>query len=804
MSTLLQDLRQAARALRRSPGFTLVALLTLGLGTGAATAVFAVVDAALLAPLPYPRGERLVRIYERDVKENRPFGRVSVADFRDWRSGASRFSGLALTRFSTATLTGPGDAERLSALRVSASFFEVLEVAPALGRGFRAEDEREGAPRVAVISHGIWQRSFGGAADVIGRSVALSGAPTTIVGVLAAGFRSPLGSEHDVYLPDAFESLAADPARARRMHAFSAIGRLAEGSSLEAGRDQLLAIGRRLEAEHPEANTGHEPNPVPLRDALARNAAPLLRAVSAAVLLLLALAGLNVAGLALARGLARQHDFALRAALGASRSRILRQQLAESLLLGGLGGLLGALFATWGASALAAFAGPLAPAGAPLSGRVFAFAAGASALAAALCGLAPAVAAARLDLVSIVKGGMQGATPPAARLRLRSAFVGLQVGLACVLLVGCGLMLRSVLLLAEVKPGFTPEGVLSFRTALPASRYADPRARAALQDAFAERLRALPGVDAVAFGYTLPFYDLSTTSVIVEGRPVEAGPAPEAGYNSVSPDYFRALGIPLQRGRAIEPSDTADSPPVVVVNQALAERFFPGEDPVGRRVLSGAETRAYEIVGVVGDVLRAGLDDAPVPEMFFALAQDTTSSPNVLVRAAPAGFASLPEAARRELRALDPELPVYDVRPLVALVATTLAPRRLLLGLLATFGAAAVLLASIGLAGVVSQLVAQRRREIGVRMALGARAGDVLGLVLRAGLAPVGVGVALGLVGAAALSRFVAALLFGVAPGDPATYAGAALTLLLAAAAACYVPARRAVSIDPTEALRSE
>ncbi|MCL4819205.1 MAG: ABC transporter permease [Vicinamibacteria bacterium] len=805
MRSFALDLRQALRGLARRPSFAVAATLTLGLASGAATAVYSVVDAALLAPLPYADAARLVRVYENDTLEGRRFGQVTIADFRDWRASSRTLSGLSAIRVSTATLTGRGEAQRLPALRVSAAFFDVLGVRPALGRGFRDEEEGDGAAAVVVITHGLFARAFGADPAVLGTAITLDAVPTTIVGVLPEGFRSPTGFEAEVYLPDAFEALFQDANRARRMHFLAVVGRLAPGADFDAAGAELEAIGARIEAAHPRDNKGHRPLAVPLRESLHQAAGPMMQAVSAAVLLLLTLAAVNVAGLALARALARPQDVAVRGALGASALQAARVPLLENLVVAAAGGGLGVVLAAWGADGLAALAGPeLAPSGAAVSWRLLAFGVLSSALVGLGCGLAPALAARRVELVGVLKAATPGAGR-GGRLGARGALVGVQVALASVLLVVGGLLARTVVALGEVDPGFRAEGVLSFRTSLAFARYPDAAARTQATLRLRDQIAALPGVTQVGFGYTLPVGNMATTSFVIDGLPQPAdAPPPEVGYNSASPGYFEAIGVPLLRGRLFEARDGEGGPLTVLVNQTLAERYFPGQDPVGRRLRTGPDRELVEVIGVVGDVRRAGLDATPVPELFESALQGPSPSPLFVVRAEASAYPALPQAVRDAARAVDPDLALYSVQGLDEVLDRMIAPRRLLLILVGAFGASALLLAGLGVFGVTAQLVAQTQREIAVRMALGAPASDVVRRVVRRGLRPVGLGLLAGTGAAIAAGRALGATLFGVTPTDPLTHAAALGLLLVTATLACLVPARRAVNVAPSDVLRGD
>jgi putative ABC transport system permease protein len=805
LTGLGQDLRQAVRSLVRSPGFAAVAVATFGLGIGANVAVFTVLDGVVLRPLPYPEPDRIVRIYEHDRREGRPYGSITIADFRDWQDQSSSFAAMAAFRWRSATIVTPDRAMLFPAAQVSASFFDVLGVRPALGRGFRPGDDAAGAAPTAILSDAAWRRWFGADSDLIGRPIRLNGSTATVIGVLPRSFITPSGGAVDVWMPSDFHEIADDPTRARWMHFLSGYARVRSGVALSTAIEELRTIGRRLAAEHPRENEGHEPNPIPVAQADVRNVKPVLMLTTLGVAALLVLACANLANLVLARALARGRELGIRAALGAGRARLARAVLVEQGLLAGLGALAGVGVASAASRGLLALLGDALPRASrvTIDGRVLAFAVGIAVLAAVTTGLVPALLAVRLDLQSVLRSEGHGTTAQRRSHRIRNWLVAVQVALAVLLAAGSGLVVRSLSALLHVELGFVPEGVVTFEVPLRTGGYDGAQAIRGFEDRFLERLRRLPGVTSAAAGYSVPMRNVSTTSFRREGEPSSSRPAPEVGYNAVGPGYFETLGIPIVAGRDFAARDRPGSPGVVIVNRAFVRRFLGEQEPLGVRIRSGPGERSpwLEIVGVVGDIRRASVEEAPVPELYFALTQDVTSNPAFVV-ASSASAAVVLEQARRELNELDPELPMAEPESMSQVVDRIVARPRFLGLLLSTFAALALALAAIGVHGVIAFLVAERTREIGVRRALGAGSGSVVRDVLRRGLAPVVVGAAVGLLAALALGPLARDLLYGVTPRDPLTLALVMAVTLIAGLAGCLVPTRRAIQVDPMAALR--
>lgn len=798
-----QDLAYAWRGLRRSPAATTVAALTFALGIGVNAAVFSLVDGVVLKPLPYAHADRLVRIYERD--SDRETGQVTIADFRDWREQSDAFEAMAVFRFRSAILNTESDNSEVAAAQVTANFFDVLGVSPRLGRTFVAEEERTGATRVVVVTHDFWQSRLGADASMVGRDLTINGAAATLIGVLPASFVPPLGSRTDIWMASDFEAIAQDPFRSRGMHFLAAFGRLRPGTTWAQGNAELQAIGARLEAAYPERNLGHRPNPVPLSLAGIQSTRPILLLVMSAVGLVLLIACANLANLIFARAVGRSQEFAVRAALGASRPRLIRQVLTEQGLLALIGGAIGVGAAAVAIRGLVVWLAPILPRAdrVELDGRVLLFAAVLSLLAALVSGVLPAAHAGRATRNVSLAGDARGGTASRGGRRLRAALVSAQVALAVVLLTGAGLVVRSLNQLMAIDLGFEPQRVLTFGVPLPAARYADRRAIVNLQAAFLREVAALPGVAAAGMSYAVPMQNSSTTGFDIPERPFPPGQGPEVGYNAATSGFFDALGVPLLSGRLMDGSrDIREAPPVVVINQRMVELYWPGEDPVGRFIRTGSpDSPPVEIIGVVGNIRRESVTVPPEPELYFAATQDVSPNASFVVRSA-GDPSSLVAGIRSRLRGLDSTLPLANVTELRDVVNTTLFRPRFLALLFTGFAAMALALAGIGIYGVTAYVVAEQSRELGIRRALGATAGQVRREVIVRGMLPVVAGVGVGLVLAVALSGAVRSMLYGVTPTDPVTLAGVLGVALGAGLVGCIAPARRATRIEPVVALR--
>lgn len=794
-------LRFALRQLVRKPAFTVLILLTLALGIGANTAIFSVANALFLRPLPYPDAGRLAEVLEAAGQvRGMP---VDYPNFAYWRHQARTIESAAIFQNRGMNLTGFAQPEQLDGAYVSASFFPTLGIQPALGRDFRPEEDRRHAPLAAIVSHALWQNRFDGDPGLIGQTLRLNGRPHTIIGVLPRGFR--FYRPADVYVPI---EAGAEPLIFKHgvRDATVAIARRRAGIPPEAVEAELDGLYRRLEPEAPEFNRGVRAAVTPLRDCVAGSAGTPVLVLLAAVGLLLLIGCVNVAHLLLARSSERSNEMAIRAALGAGRGHIVRQLLTESLLLSLAGAAAGILLAAWSLDGLRKFVpADLSLAGLAIDARVLAFTLLVSVVAAVLFGLAPALAASKTNLTESLRDGAR-TTGGRGRRRLGRMLVTAEVALALVLLIGAGLLIRSFARLMGVDPGIRPGNVLTMRLTLPLEKYGRQPGFVSFWDQVLGRVRALPGIEAAGFTTSLPFSGSNQgAGIVIAGRPAPSGGALDAGFHAVSAGYFRAMGIPLLRGRYLEDRDTGPSSPVAVINETMARRYWSGQDPVGNRIHLGplsVDSAWMTVVGVVGDTRHFGLHHEPAPEYYFsALQLGPWSAPTLVVRTRsnPISFAP---AVRAAITAVDREQPVVAVRAMEEYLSGSVAPNRANTILLGLFAAAALLLAGVGVYGVVASSVARRTQEIGVRVALGAARGVVLRLVLGQAIAPVLGGIALGLAAAFALTRLLASMLYGVTPTDPLTLAAASLLLVAIALAASYLPARRAAALDPLTALR--
>jgi predicted permease len=776
---MLADLRFAFRALRRHRGFAAAVAAMLALGIGANTAIFSVVNAVLLRGLPYPAPERLIMAFT--TYPDFGHSSTSLDDFRDWRDGARGTVELAAFGSANYNVTGDGAPERAQGAAVTANYFRVLGATPTLGRAFLPEEERGSVPRVVMLGHDFWRRRFGGDPGVVGRTLTLNGLPRTVVGVAPATVILPRGA--DLFVPQ-----RTDTTFGRRSEFLTVVGRVAPGATIEGARGVLATVAARLTAQYPETNSSRLTVDVtPMRDEVVGAARPALLVLAGAVGLVLLVACANVANLLLVRATTREREVATRAALGASRLRVARQLLAESVVLAAAGGAAGVLLAAVAVRLVRALGADVLPRAAEVSldPAALAFAVVVSVGTGVLFGLAPALRLARSDLQSLLRGGGRGVAGGGAAQRARGVLVGAEVALSVLLLVGAGLLLRSFVALQRSEPGFVAEGVLTARVVLPQSAYADvDRDVAPFQRTLLDRLRAVPGVRAAALASTLPLSGAGYVTFTIQGR--ESQPGEDVQPFDVSDDYFRAMGVRLVRGRTFTPQDGPGAPRVAVVNEEAARRFWPGRDPIGARIAVGDTTQYQTVVGVVANVRQEGMTAKPYPQLYGAIRQDPTRGVAVVVRTA-GDPAQLTSAVRRAVAALDPTLPVYDVATMTQRVSRDVARPRTTAAVVTGFGA-----------------VAQRTRELGVRMALGASRGDVRRLVVRLGMTPVVAGLAVGLIAAPAAARGLGALLYGVAPVDPLAYGGAAAFLALVALAATWLPAERATRVAPMVALRQE
>ncbi len=798
-AVLLTDMRYAVRQMLKAPGFTIVATLTLALGIGATSAIFSVVNGIVLRPLPYPEADRLVRVFEIVPQ----YGRFSVApaNFFDWRQQNEVFERIAAYAPGTETFTGGDNPERIPMASVSWNTFDLLGVSPELGRSFRAEEDQPQHDGVIVLSHGSWQRRFGGDAGVLGRTITLGGQPTTIVGVMPPGFYFP-NREAEFWRP-----IALNPVNATRGgHYLSVIARLAPGVSKEQASAGMRTIAERLARDYPQSSRDESAETIVLRDLIVGPIRPMLITLLAAVGVLVLIACANVANLLLVRASAREKEIAIRTAMGAGRGRIVTQMLAESLVLALAGGTLGLLLAWLAITPIQTLGAGSVPrvADITLDRTVLGFALLVSLATGLIFGMAPAWQAARSGPAAALKEGGRSSSSTGGR-RVRTVLLVGEVALSLVLLVGATLLLRSFAKLTGVDPGFKSDHVLAFRVALPRIAYPQPPNVVAFYDRLLERLGAMPGVEAAAAVHQLPMRGSYVLSFSIEGRPPTLpGADLSANYRVISPDYFEAAGIPLLKGRVFAAQDAGKAPMVAIVDEAFARRHFTGEDPIGKGIDIGNGTDGYfRVVGVVGSVHHEGLDATPGPTMYVPYMQDAFSGMWVLVRTTgtPSQFAG---TARAVVRDIDPDLPAFSMAPLNEVVTDSVADRRFAMLLLGVFAAVAVFLAAVGLYGVVAYSVSQRTQEIGLRMAIGAEPRDVLRMVVGSGMRMALAGVVIGLAVALALTGLVASMLFGITPFDPMSYLATATVLLGVSALACYVPARRAMAVDPLVALRAE
>jgi predicted permease len=812
MDTFLQDLKFAFRSLRARPVIAAVAVFALALGIGANSAIFSLVHAVLLRPLPFKDADRLVLIWHDYGKGmNLAKASLSVPTYLEYRDHVEGFESVGVATPWNANLTGSGDPERLQGSLVSGTFFGTLGVAPALGRDFLPEEDKPGGNRVVLLSDGLFRRRFGADASIVGKTISLNGETHTVVGVLPADFQFMMPV--DLYKPVAFTPEQAAPEN-HGNEFLVGVARIKPGVTMAQAGAQLAALGLKLQKQYyPE---GWHPVMFPLRDEIVGDLRPALLMLNAAVACVLLIACANIANLLLARATGRAREIAVRAALGAGRRRLARLLLTESLLLGVLGGAAGLVVAAWGIRVLQAASPPQLlqnvlggrPAGINLP--VLAFTFGVSVLTGVLFGLLPALRASKTDLHDTLKEGARGESVGAHGHRLLGGFVVSQVAVAFVLLVGAGLLLRSFARLREVDPGFRPERVMTMRVALPPNRYDDNTAIGGFYGRLVENLRALPGVTAAALVSNLPMSgNNSSGSFEIEGSPTPDGqPSPHGDSHYVSHGYFETMGIPLVQGRCFDGRDASAGTPSIIVDEVLAKRYWPDGSALGHRLAkygegSGKQPVWRQIVGVVGHVKKYGLDGRVKEQYYIPADQRPQAAMSIVLRSAsePTGVVS---AARAAVRALDPEVPVFSVRAMTEWLDDTMTMRRFVMSLLAGFAATALLLAAVGLYGVLAYSVAQRTHEIGVRMALGARAGDVVMMVVRRGMLLVLGGLAAGGVLAIGLTRFIQSQLFGIGAADPLTYVLFATALAGVALCACFIPARRAARVAPTIALRYE
>jgi putative ABC transport system permease protein len=805
LADLWQDLRYGARMLTKQPGFTLIAVLTLAMGIGVNTAIFSVVNGVLFKPLPYDEPEGLVGVWE--APDGTPRNPVNPRNYADWRTQNQVFEQTAAISAGSVNLTEGGEPERLLAAYVTASFFPTLRVRAGQGRVFLPDEDQASKQHAVVLSHRLWQRRFGADPNVIGQTLALDGERYTVIGVMPVGFDLPRRAE--MWLPLIFTDEMLSHTN-RGSHYLTTIARLKPGVTVEQASAEMKTIYGRIKQQYPAQLAKWSANVFPLLDDTVGEVRESLFILFGAVLFVLLIACANVANLLLARASAREREIAIRSALGAGRWRVIRQLLTESLLLASLGGGLGALLGWWGVSSMAGLNLEEIPrlAEAGMDRHALGFTMLVSLLSGIIFGLTPALHATRVNLSQSMKEAGARSGSGGRPQRARRVFVVSQIALSLMLLAGAGLMIRSLIKLGRVDPGFKTANVLTMNVALPEPRYSNHAPRITFYRQTLENVRTMPGVQAAAFISDPPVtgtLGLWLNSFDIEGRSTPAPGRDSAAYlRWITPDYFRTLNIPLLKGRALTEADTTDRPWVVVIDEAMARRYFPNEDPLGKRlVIYWGERRPREIVGVVGNVRQTALDQEAGAHIYVPYFQTPLRYASLLVRTT-AEPLSLAHAVKDAVLAADRDQPVYGIRTMDKIVAESAASRRLNMLLLSFFACVALTLAALGIYGVMSYSVGQRTQEIGLRLALGAQRSDVLRLVLRQGMAFTLVGVGIGLCGAVVLTRWLKKLLFGVSAIDPLTFIAVALLLAGVALIACYIPARRATKVDPLTSLRCE
>ena len=807
LTDLLHDLRYAVRMQLKNPAFTIIAIIALALGIGANTAIFSVVNTVLLRPLPYKDPERLVMVWEDSSRHGYPRDTPAAANFVDWRDQNQVFEGMAAIADTSFNLTGSGEPERLEGRRVSANLFPLLGVEPQIGRVFDAGEDQPGAHRVILLSYALWQRRFGGDPNIVGQSLTINGDSHVVVGVMPARFQFPTGDD-EAWVPIAF---TPQEATNRNRHYLQVVGRLKPGVSLEQAQTEMSTIATRLQQQYPQSNADLGATVQSLHEHLVGDIRPALMILLGAVGLVLLIACANVANLLLARAAVRQKEVAVRVALGARRGRLIRQFLTESVLLSTLGGIVGLVIAYVGLILLRAFIPENISQAREISldFKVLGFTLLVSVLTGLIFGLAPAIQAARFNQIETLKEGGRDAATGGSGKWLRSVLVTAEVAISLVLLIGAGLLINSFLRLRSVDPGFRVDNLLTMKIVLPEPKYTDFERRSVFYENLVQRVQSLAGVRSAAVTTNLPLYRQGNSiSVRIEGRP-EPQPGQEliAVTRIISPGYFETMGIPLLGGRQISEQDTATTPNVAVISETMARRFWPGEDAVGKRLSAGTVQTPddwIQVIGVVKDVRQFELTMEPKPQMYLSYRQAGFFAPRDLVVKTDVDPGSMAATVRKAVWDIDKDQPVSNIRTMEEIFADSIARQRFSMLLLAIFAGVALVLAGVGIYGVMSYSVAQRTHEIGIRMALGAQTGAVLKLAVGYGMKLVVAGLVIGLIAAFLLTRVMATLLFGVTATDPTTFTLISLLLVCVAAVASYVPARRATKVDPIIALRYE
>jgi len=801
MQILRQDVRYGARMLAKKPAFSIVAVITLALGIGANTAIFSVVNAVLLRALPYHNAARLVLISSTSTAEDRDG--LSVPEAQEFQSQMPSLEGLAGFQSQSVNLTGGERPERVRGAFVTANFFKIFNLAPVIGRTFVEGDDRKGAERFAVVNEKMWRERLKGDPNLEGKKLILNGDPFSVIGVVPSAFEQPLDKDVEVWLTTPYFPGNTGQREARFLFA---IGHLRPGASVSQAQAEANTVANQLAQAYPKENAGRGAKVEYFRDLMVTGIRPMLWLLFAAVGVILLIACANLANLLLARGLVRQKEIAVRAALGASRWRLIRQLLTETTLISLVGGAGGLLIAHWGLYALLKLPQNFVRAEeATLDTRVLLFALAASVLTGWLFGLVPALQLARPELQSFLKEGMRGSGEGARWNRVCGGFIVAQVALSLLLLVSAGLLIRSFDKLLRVDLGFRPERLLTLEYRLPRNKYREPVAQWNFHRQVVERIQGVPGVQSVSLVRGLPFSGNGQTSAIIlpDREPPQKGREPQVMFNTAMPNYFETIGIPFLKGRVFGNQDQVNTPPVFIINQTMARRFWPSQDPLGKQIKLVEDGTTGTVVGVVGDAKHYWMEEDARPQMYAVYSQQPGLFATVVIRTTIEPL-SLAESVRQAVWKVDADQPMWKIRTVEFLVNRSVADRKFLMALMGIFAALALVLTMIGLYGVISYLVNQRTQEIGIRIALGAQVGHILRMVLKQGMTLVLSGVALGLAAAWLLTRLISRLLYQVSATDPLTFAVIALLLIAVALLACYLPARRATKVDPMVALRYE
>ena len=809
----MNDLRYGLRQLIRTPTFTFIAAITLALGIGANSAIFSVIDTVLLRPLPFPKSDQLVMIWSNNLRDE-PNGRYtsSFPNFHDYREQSRSFAAMAAYTGAGAVLNEPGgDAQELSGVAVDGDLFDVLGVKPILGRGFTPEELRASEPSVVILSHALWQKAFAGNSNIVGQQINFSGRSTTVLGIMPPGWKFPVNQETVEYITP-LQPLTPQEVSRRGSSFLKIVARLRPGVTPKQAEAEMAPIAARLADQYPDYNLNRGLRIIPLLEDVVGNVRPALLVLLGAVALVLFIACANVANLLLARAATRSREIGIRTALGASRARVVRQLLAESFLLALVGGAGGLLLAWWGVDVLSA----LGPQNVPRLGEiginltVCAFTFGLAVLSTIAFGLVPALQVSRANVSEALQQGAKGSTGGLHGTRMRAVLVISQVSLSLLLLAGAGLLIKSFFNLRATSPGFEPARLLVLDHVAPRVRYSQPEQQRQFYDQLMPKLAALPGIESVSGANPLPFggNDSSSSFTIAGGPAVAPGNHPDASHLTVMPGYFRTMKVPLRSGRDFDARDNEAAAKVAMVNETFVRRYLSNLNPIGQRILldrpDGAESLPLEIIGVVADTKQNELGAPSLPEFYQPFAQTPNRRMWLVLRTATEGVGGFQTAVARQIHEIDPEMFAGEVQPMQTLLGQQLARPRFNMTLLGVFAATAMILAAVGIYGVIAYSVAQRTREIGIRMALGAQRGDMLAMVLRQSLTVVAIGLGIGLLAAFAATRLLASLLYGVGANDVLTYTSVVLLLGGAALLASYIPARRAMKVDPMIALRYE